>query len=109
LKKVVKSCVSVLNNVEVSSINDSGNQVEIRFENGFEFKSGKVFLCTNAFTKKLYDLDVTPARAQVLITKPIENLAFKGCFHMDEGFYYFRNVGNRLLFEIGTASCRERV
>ena len=98
LKKVVKSGVSVLNNVEVSSLNDSGNQVEIRFENGFEFKSGKVFLCTNAFTKKLYDLDVTPARAQVLITKPIESLAFKGCFHMDEGFYYFRNVGNRVLF-----------
>jgi glycine/D-amino acid oxidase-like deaminating enzyme len=98
LKKVAESGVSVLNNVEVSSVNDSGNQVEIQFENGFSFKSGKAFLCTNAFTKKLYDLDIIPARAQVLITKPIENLKFKGCFHMDEGFYYFRNTGNRVLF-----------
>ena len=97
-KKVVESGVPVLNNVEVSNINDSGNQVEIQLENGFNFKSKKLFLCTNAFTKKLYDLDVIPARAQVLITKPAENLRLKGCFHMDEGFYYFRNVGNRVLF-----------
>lgn len=98
LKKVVEEGVSVLNNVEVSSVNDSGNQVEIQFDNGFNFRSRKVFLCTNAFTKKLYDLDVVPARAQVLVTKPVENLKIKGCFHMDEGFYFFRNTGNRILF-----------
>src|SRR5690606_35896837 len=44
------------------------------------------------------ELDLKPARAQVFVTKPIENLKFKGSFHMDEGFYYFRNIGNRVLF-----------
>jgi glycine/D-amino acid oxidase-like deaminating enzyme len=39
-----------------------------------------------------------PARAQVLITKPIPNLAVRGCFHLDAGYYYFRNIGDRLLF-----------
>jgi glycine/D-amino acid oxidase-like deaminating enzyme len=33
----------------------------------------------------------------VLITDPILNLPFKGCFHYDRGYYYFRNVGNRIL------------
>jgi glycine/D-amino acid oxidase-like deaminating enzyme len=33
----------------------------------------------------------------VLITKPILNLKVKGTFHLDRGYYYFRNVGNRIL------------
>ena len=98
VKLVNENEISILNNVEVSAVNDTGNSVEIELKNGFRFNSGKVFLCTNAFTKKLYDLDVVPARAQVLVTQPIDNLQLKGCFHMDEGFYYFRNIGNRILF-----------
>ena len=39
-----------------------------------------------------------PARAQVLITKPIKNLQIKGTFHLDKGYYYFRNIDNRILF-----------
>ena len=38
-----------------------------------------------------------PARAQVLITKPIENLQIKGTFHLEKGYYYFRNIDNRIL------------
>lgn len=90
--------ISILNNIEITAINDLNSEVELELNHQFTFKTGKVFLCTNAFTKKIYDLDVVPARAQVLVTKPIENLQLKGCFHMDEGFYYFRNVGNRVLF-----------
>ena len=32
-----------------------------------------------------------------MVTEPIENLPWKGCFHFDKGFYYFRNIGNRIL------------
>ena len=61
--------------------------------------SSRVLICTNGFAKKfLPDFDIKPARAQVLITSPINNLAVKGSFHYDHGYYYFRNVGNRLLF-----------
>jgi glycine/D-amino acid oxidase-like deaminating enzyme len=42
-------------------------------------------------------LEINAGRGQVLITKPIHNLKFKGVFHFDEGYYYFRNVGNRVL------------
>jgi glycine/D-amino acid oxidase-like deaminating enzyme len=27
----------------------------------------------------------------------VEGLKIRGCFHYDEGFYYFRNLGNRVL------------
>jgi glycine/D-amino acid oxidase-like deaminating enzyme len=33
----------------------------------------------------------------VLITEPIPNLDIKGTFHLDRGYYYFRNIGDRIL------------
>ena len=41
--------------------------------------------------------NVQPARAQVIITKPINNLKIKGSFHLQEGYYYFRNIDYRIL------------
>jgi glycine/D-amino acid oxidase-like deaminating enzyme len=58
----------------------------------------KLILATNGFAGSQTGLDVLPARAQVLITTPILNLKVKGSFHLDSGYYYFRNIGNRLLF-----------
>lgn len=58
----------------------------------------QLLLCTNAFASQLVpQLAVTPARGQVLVTSPIKKLPFKGCFHFDEGYYYFRNLGDRIL------------
>ena len=55
-------------------------------------------MTTNAFVNTLIpDLDVTPGRGQVLITKPIKNLKVKGTFHYDKGYYYFRNINGRVL------------
>lgn len=58
----------------------------------------KLFLCTNAFTEQLLPINkIQPGRGQVLITKPIANLPFKGIFHFDDGYYYFRVIDNRIL------------
>jgi gamma-glutamylputrescine oxidase len=58
----------------------------------------KLLFATNGYTSFLLEgLDVKPARAQVLITSPIKGLKLKGNFHFDEGYYYFRNVGDRVL------------
>lgn len=55
-------------------------------------------ICTNAFTKQLLPHeDVTPGRGQVLITKPVPGLKFKGIFHFDKGYYYFRELDGRVL------------
>jgi glycine/D-amino acid oxidase-like deaminating enzyme len=58
----------------------------------------RVVVCTNAWLSSLLpDLEVVPARGQILITKPLPNLSLRGTFHLDQGFVYFRNVGNRVL------------
>ena len=55
-------------------------------------------IATNGFSEKLGIAQVKPARAQVLITKPIKDLEIKGTFHVDKGYYYFRNIDDRILF-----------
>ena len=63
------------------------------------FQAEQVAICTNAFTPSFFpEIDIQPGRGQILITKPIENLKFKGIFHFEDGYFYFRNVGNRILF-----------
>ncbi|TXE08323.1 FAD-binding oxidoreductase [Gelidibacter salicanalis] len=93
---VLRKGVLILNSVAVESFEDLKNKVHIK-TNHFEFNSNRMLICTNGFATKLIDVEVKPARAQVLITKPIKNLKIKGTFHLDEGYYYFRNIDNRIL------------
>lgn len=90
--------IIILNSIQVSKINDVKTKVVLETSIG-ELASKQLIIATNGFANELLKLkDVKPARAQVLITKPIKNLKFKGTFHYDEGFYYFRNIGDRVLF-----------
>lgn len=93
-----KKEITVLNNIEIKAINDLGGKVELKSINGV-FKAKKVVVATNGFANELLKINnIYPARAQVLITKPISQLKIKGTFHYREGYYYFRNIKNRLLF-----------
>lgn len=89
--------IQILNGIRFSGFEDLGNAVQVKTEY-FEFMARKLILATNGFAGSQTGLDVLPARAQVLITTPILNLKVKGSFHLDSGYYYFRNIGNRLLF-----------
>jgi glycine/D-amino acid oxidase-like deaminating enzyme len=89
--------IKFLQGAEVLSIHNQANQVEMETNFG-RLVSEKVIVCTNGFAKQLLDLEVEPARAQVLVTSPIPSLPWEGTFHFDQGYYYFRNVGNRILF-----------
>jgi glycine/D-amino acid oxidase-like deaminating enzyme len=94
----IKKGITTLNCVAISKINDLGNSVELNSDAGV-FKASSVVVATNGFAKELLNIkDVKPARAQVLITKPIKNLKIKGTFHYQKGYYYFRNINNRILF-----------
>lgn len=90
--------VEMLYGIEVESIENQQNYVDIYCKNGWKFKSQKALLTVNGFAKRfLPQLHLKPARNQVLVTQPIPNLILKGCFHYDRGYYYFRNIGNRIL------------
>lgn len=89
--------VKILNSITVESFDDLKHSVQIK-TNEFVLKTTKLILTTNGFANSLLDVPVKPARAQVLITNPIPNLHIKGAFHMENGYYYFRNIDNRILF-----------
>lgn len=99
LQKVVQAKgVQILFNTEVKKFKSHSKGVTIYTNLEVPLEAKQFLVCTNGFAKKLLPgLDVVPARGQVFVTEPIPNLKFKGCFHYDEGFYYFRNLGNRLL------------
>ena len=90
--------IKILNNTKVMSFTEASGAVAVNLDSDFSFNTGKLLIATNGFAKQFLDADIQPARAQVLITKPIHNLHIKGTFHFDEGYYYFRNINNRVLF-----------
>lgn len=99
LQKAVQSKgVQILFSTEVKKFKPHKKGVTITTNLDAPLEAKQFLICTNGFAKQLMpNLDVVPARGQVFVTEPIKNLKFKGCFHFDEGYYYFRNLGNRLL------------
>ncbi|QWX83510.1 FAD-binding oxidoreductase [Cellulophaga sp. HaHaR_3_176] len=89
--------ISILNSITVEKYTEQADSVIVK-TNHFEFATRKLILTTNGFASEFIKEDIKPARAQVLITKPIKNLQVKGTFHLDEGYYYFRNIEDRVLF-----------
>ena len=97
LQKAIAADIRVLNNVALNHYTERNDGVALDFGD-FTTHCSQLFLATNGFSNALLDTQaLAPARAQVLITEPIENLAIKGCFHLDRGYYYFRNIDNRIL------------
>ena len=88
--------IKIMNGVQVTAYEEQNDAVFIDAEM-FSFKTKTLCIATNGFSKQLGLEKVIPARAQVLITKPIKALHVKGTFHLDEGYYYFRNIDNRIL------------
>lgn len=98
LSKVQGMGVQVFNQTEIKSFEESGNKIELKTNPHFNLTTSQLLICTNAFAKELLpEEDIIPARGQVLLTSLIQNLPWKGTFHSDEGFYYFRNLGNKVL------------
>ena len=83
-------------------LNAEAQEVEkdrVSLKNGQSIRGGIVLLCTNAFGPLIVpELQIEPARGQVVVTKPIAGLQLNGTFHMDEGFVYWRHLpGGRVL------------
>lgn len=96
LKLAFSQDILILNNQTVTSFHENKITVEVALDD-FSFKTKKLLFATNGFAGELTKGQVKPARAQVIITEPIENLDIKGTFHIDKGYCYFRNIDNRIL------------
>jgi glycine/D-amino acid oxidase-like deaminating enzyme len=96
LHKAQKMEISILNGIHVHDFSSSTEGVTVQ-TNAFTLNTKYLMIATNGFAKQLIAEDVRPARAQVLITKPIPSLKIEGTFHLEEGYYYFRNVADRIL------------
>jgi glycine/D-amino acid oxidase-like deaminating enzyme len=96
--------VEIKTGAEVSSFEENGKVVVVTIKDpvrreSINLQCDKLFICTNAFTKQLLpEVNINPGRGQVLITEPIKDLLFKGIYHFDEGYYYFREIDGRILF-----------
>lgn len=97
LRRAWAAGVTVLHGCAATALAPSGAQVRISTNMG-ELEAGQVLLATNAFGRQFFpELDVVPGRGQVLVTAPIPGLQLPGTFHYDRGYYYFRQIENRLL------------
>jgi gamma-glutamylputrescine oxidase len=98
LQRVQAQGVQVLNSIEIKHFERINDRIEIETDQSIRFSAKQLLICINGFAKKLLpDLDVEPARGQVLLTRPMDKIPWKGTFHYKQGFYYFRNLGKRIL------------
>ena len=91
--------VEVITGAQVVGFEEKPLGVEVAIADGPTFTADQLAFCTNAFTKWFFPkIDLEPGRGAVLVTKPIQGLKLKGTYHYDEGYYYFRNYQDRLIF-----------
>ncbi len=90
--------IHIINGWNITEIESKAGGVLLHSSRGIRIEARQLLVATNGFAATLLpELALQPARNQVLITRPIKGLALKACFHYDRGYYYFRNIGNRLL------------
>jgi glycine/D-amino acid oxidase-like deaminating enzyme len=98
IQKVQANGVSILNGIEVKNWERNLDGIQVYTHQQIRFTANQIILCTNAFGNAISSqLNITPARGQVIVTSEIPNLKLKGTFHFDEGFYYFRNLDGKIL------------
>ncbi len=98
-KLLQENNIQIITGAHVQHIYGNTLDVYNQANGSFQIKAEQILLATNAFVNELLpDMPVKPGRGQVILTNEIPVLKFKGSFHFEEGFYYFRNVGNRVLF-----------
>lgn len=90
--------VEIFTGMTIERIEQEGSSWKLISDKGLQIGCRKLVLCTNAFTQKfLPEIDIQPARGQVLVTSHIPSLKWRGIMHADKGYIYFRSLGTRIL------------
>lgn len=94
IKKVEELGISIRWNSNVTD--RQGSILAVNDET--KLQAHKILFATNGFTSELlHDESVTPARGYVFVTNKLSDLQWKGTFHYDRGYVYFRDIDGRLL------------
>src|SRR5699024_9597498 len=95
IQKVTRAGVEIRWNSPVELMQPDGR---VMLADGSVLKDAQVLLAVNGFTRQLLpELNIRSARGLVLMTNKLKELPWKGTFHHDRGYIYFRDVGDRLL------------
>lgn len=91
--------VEIKTGAGVERFDEGPEAVKVYLKNcALQIQCDSLSICTNAFTKQLLPgEDIVPGRGQVLITDPVPGLMFKGIYHFDKGYYYFREIDGSVL------------
>ena len=100
-KKLGSLGVDCYFSTEVESFEETSKKIFLKLKSSnqsIDIKTNKLAICTNAFAKRWFEMeDISPGRGIILLTNEIPDLKIDGCFHYNQGYYYFRNVKKRLL------------
>ncbi|MCB0657604.1 MAG: FAD-binding oxidoreductase [Saprospiraceae bacterium] len=98
VSKAIGLSVPVIRGIEVEHLHTDGEMVQLTTPTHGILRTRQVVVATNGFTPRLLpDLDIRPARNQVLVTEPLPDIKWDGTFHYQEGYVYFRRIGQRIL------------
>lgn len=80
-----------------SSASPRNDMLSIALTSGEEIVAERVVVATNALVDTGSAASCVPGRGQVIVTAPIPGLPLRGSYHYDEGYVYFRSLGDRIL------------
>ena len=81
-------------NTPIKKVDIENNVVTVADD--VQLHSHKLVLATNAFTQNLLpEKVIKPGRGYVFVTSEIDDLPWKGTFHFNKGYVYFRNLGEK--------------
>ncbi len=93
--------IEVLLNAHVHSFDEHESAVMINVAGMDEpMKASFLINCTNSLNPAWvaqHGFELTPVRNQVIVTRDFGQAYIRGTFHQDEGYIYFRDIGNRIL------------
>jgi len=88
----------LIHGIGIKSWQDQDEAVEIELEDAYRFHAKQLLFCVNGFAKRFFpELEVNPARNSVLLIETEKPIPFRGCFHINCGYVYFRELDGKLL------------
>jgi gamma-glutamylputrescine oxidase len=97
-KKATGLGVIFLGGIEVVSVTSNNTGHTLYCPSIGELQSRYVLWTTNGFASQVLGEHIVPARAQILATHPLpQGVPFKGGFHIEQGYYYFRSYNDRII------------